>query len=160
MLFSAKFWQIIFMYVDQWESNISCLFLWKLQQRFHQWWTRACMLHLCKSAWTSWAWLVFHVAVITAETHHSRPLYAHIHCLVSVNIQQVWINVSGCNFFQMEEFSDIPLFHMHFRVNTIGSDFPSAAICHTAAKCYRILVGRFNLHCHTTNIRLWHCGPT
>ena len=31
------------------------------------------------------------------------------------------------------------------------SDCPSAAICHTAMKCSRILVGTYNLCCHTTN---------
>ena len=33
-------------------------------------------------------WLAFLVAVATAETHHPAPHCAHIHCLVSTNIQQ------------------------------------------------------------------------
>ena len=42
----------------------------------------------------------------------------------------------------------------------IWSGCPSAAICHTATKHYGILVGRFNLYCHTTNIclRCWSCA--
>ena len=36
----------------------------------------------------------------------------------------------------------------------ILSDFPSAAICHTATKCNGILVGRFNLYFRATNICL------
>ena len=42
-----------------------------------------------------------------------------------------------------------------------ASGCPSAAICHTATKCNRmILVGKINLYCHPTNICLWHCEPT
>ena len=39
-------------------------------------------------------WLVFHIAVTTAETHHPLPHCAHIYCLVSLNIQQVLMNAS------------------------------------------------------------------
>jgi len=49
----------------------------------------------CEScAWPSGTWLVFHAAVATAETRHSPP-----HCLVSVNVQEASMNVTGCNFF-------------------------------------------------------------
>ena len=41
--------------------------------------------------------------------------------------------------------------------DTILPDCPSAAICHLAKKCNRVLVGRFNL-CHTTSICLWCHG--
>ena len=44
--------------------------------------------------------------------------------------------------------------------DTMLSDCPSAAICHTATTWNRILVGRFNLYCHTTNICLGCCGST
>ena len=50
-------------------------------------------------AWTSGTWLVFHVAVATAETRHPPPHCANVHCLVSVNVQQASMNVFGCNFF-------------------------------------------------------------
>ena len=56
------------------------------------------------------------VAVTTTETHHPPPDCAHIHCLVSINIQQASMNVSGCIFFCMKEFSDTPLLYMHFHV--------------------------------------------
>ena len=49
--------------------------------------------------WPSGTWLVFHVAVATAETRHPRPYCANIHCLVSLNVQQASMNVIGCNFF-------------------------------------------------------------
>ena len=44
--------------------------------------------------------------------------------------------------------------------NTILSDSCSATICHTASKCSGLLVGRFNLYCHTTTICLFCCGAT
>ena len=76
------------------------------------------MLHIWKSAWLSWTWLVFHVAVATAETHHPSSHCADIHCLITVNIQQALMNVSWFLFFFfcMEEFSDTPLHLMHFQV--------------------------------------------
>ena len=67
-------------------------------------------------AWPSGTWLVFHVAVATAETRHPPPHCANIHYLVSVNVQQASVNVIGCNFFRMEEFNYTPLFHTHFHV--------------------------------------------
>ena len=44
--------------------------------------------------------------------------------------------------------------------DAILSDYPSAAICHTATKWSGMLVGRFNLYCHPTSICLWHHRPT
>ena len=44
--------------------------------------------------------------------------------------------------------------------DTIVSECPSAAICHTATTWNWISVGRFSLYCHTTTIHLWHHGPT
>ena len=65
----------------------------------------------------------------------------------------------GAIFLHMEECKFTPLLHLHFHVRSILSDCPSAAICHMATKCNGILVGRFNLYYHPTNICLWHCGP-
>ena len=39
----------------------------------------------------------FHIAVTTIKTHHPLHHCAHIHCLVSINIQQMSVNVSGCH---------------------------------------------------------------
>ena len=61
-------------------------------------------------------WLVFHVAVITGEMRHPIPHCAHIHCLVSINIQQDSMNISECSFFCTEEFNYTPLLHVHFHV--------------------------------------------
>ena len=38
--------------------------------------------------------------------------------------------------------------------DAILSDCPSAAICYMAATCNGMLVGRFSLYSHTSNIRL------
>ena len=76
----------------------------------------------------------------------------YIHLLVNVNVQQASMNVNGCYSFCMREFNSNPLLHLHFHVRPILSDRPSADICHTATKCNGILVGRFNLYCHPTNI--------
>ena len=76
-----------------------------------------CVSQWCDScAWPSGKWLVFHATVTTAETHHPLPCCAHIHCLVSINIQKASINANGCSFFLMEEFSFTVLLHMHFYV--------------------------------------------
>ena len=91
--------------------------------------------------------------LLLTEKHHPPTRCAHIHCLVSINIQQASIDVSGCNLFFMEEFSDTPFLHPHSMSNTVLSDCPSAAVCHTATKCSGILVGRFNI-CHTMDIYL------
>jgi len=44
------------------------------------------------------------------------PHCAHIHSLVSINIQQASMSINGCNFFCMEEFDNTPLLHTHFHV--------------------------------------------
>ena len=53
------------------------------------------------------------VSVATAETQHSPPHWACVHCYVSIKVQQVLMNVSGCHFLCMEEFSYV---HMYFHV--------------------------------------------
>jgi len=54
--------------------------------------------------------------VTLAETHHPSLHCAHIHCLVSINVQKVSMNVSGCHFFCMEEFNGTLLLHSYFQV--------------------------------------------
>ena len=113
------------------------------------------LIHALISWCVSCAWqfqmcLIFLVTVDTAGTHLSLPHCAHIHCWVSINVQQVSMDVSGCYFFCMEKFNSTPLLHMHFHSDAILSDCSSAAISHTATKCNGILVGRFSLYCHTT----------
>lgn len=34
-----------------------------------------------------------------AETYHTPPHCAHIHCLVSIKVHQLLMNINGCNFF-------------------------------------------------------------
>ena len=71
----------------------------------------------------------------------TTSLWSH-HCLVSINIQQVPVNVNGCIFFLIEEFSSFTYTSMS---DTVLSDWPPAAICHMETKCKGILAGRFNL---------------
>ena len=61
-----------------------------------------------------WKWPT--VAVSTAEMHHPPLHCAHIHWVVSIKVQQVLMNVTGCHFFHLEEFSDTPLLHLYFHV--------------------------------------------
>ena len=61
-------------------------------------------------------WPVFHVMVTIAEMRHPLHLSAHIHYLVSINVQQALMNVSKCQFSLMEEFSETHLLHTHFHV--------------------------------------------
>ena len=68
------------------------------------------------SVWLSGMWLFIHVAVTTAEMQYPSSHCAHIHSLVSINVQQVSINVSVCHCFCMEKFSDTPMLHTHFYI--------------------------------------------
>ena len=58
--------------------------------------------------------------------HHPLPRCAHIHSLVSINVQQASVNVNGCHFFCMEEFSDMPFLHKHFHAR---HHFVSLPLC-------------------------------
>ena len=62
----------------------------------HGHWNLACLLHCSYHCWNS------------TLTHHC----AHNRCLVSINLQQTWMNVTGCLFFHMEEFNGTPLIHL------------------------------------------------
>ena len=79
--------------------------------------------------------LVFHTAIITAETYHPLLHCTNVHCLVSKNIQQASVNVSGCNVFGMEAFSDTPLFHMLFHARHYFVRLP---LYHHLLHCNRI----------------------
>jgi len=103
--------------------------------------------HTCKIL-HQWRW----PTVTTAETlpySASYPLFGFLKFSASVS-EGRWLPFSLRN----------PV--MHFcsiytsMSETILSYSPSAAICCMATTCNRILVGRFNLYCHTTDIRLWH----
>ena len=56
-----------------------------------------------------WMRLVTQINVTPTKTHYPLPNCAYIHCLISVNIQLVSINVNRCNCFHMEEFNSISL---------------------------------------------------
>ena len=56
------------------------------------------------------------VTVITTETSHPLPHCAHTHCLVSIDVQQLLMNVTGCHYFHVEEFNPRPLLHAYFHI--------------------------------------------
>jgi len=77
-------------------------------------------------AWPSGTWLVFHITLATADTHHPPPRCAHILWLVSISVQPMSMNINRCLFFSMEEFSSALLLYTHFHV----SDCPSLCCGH------------------------------
>ena len=138
-------------------TTISHAFLPAMKKSLHVALRKICTSGDDSCAWPFKMWIVFHDTVTTAETHHPPPHCAHIHCLVSINVQQALMNVSECNFSAWR--NSVPHFcfighDMSSMSDTILSECPSAAIYQTATKCNGILVGRFNLYCHTTNISL------
>lgn len=42
-------------------------------------------------------WLVFHIAVPTAEMCHPLPYYASVHFLVFIKVHLELMHVTGCN---------------------------------------------------------------
>ena len=95
------------------------------------------------------------------------PLLKRITCCLTVLtstsqtfVQQELMNVSGCCYFFMEEFSSAALLHAHFHVRHRSARCPSAAICLATTACSRVLVGKLSLYCNTTSICLWCPGPT
>ena len=95
------------------------------------------MMNKSLNAMQQWRWPT--VSVTTAETHH-LVLTSTVWSLYTFSKCQwrQWVThlCSICT-----SMSDI-----------VVSDHPSAAICHTATTWNGMLVGRFNLDCHPTNI--------
>ena len=91
--------------------------------------------------------------LLLSEMHHPPPYCVHIHCLVSINFQQVSMNINGYIFFWMEEFSGTPLLQMSFHVRCHFAGLP--VCCHLShSNMYGILLGGLNLSCHTTKIHI------
>ena len=79
----------------------------------------------------------------------TSPCCVNIHSLVSTNFHQVSVNMSGCNFFSAWRNSITYLCSIGSPMSdAVLSVCSSSAICHTATKCNRILVGRFSPYCH------------
>jgi len=84
--------------------------------------------------------------LVTVEMHRPPPHCVHIHYLISINIQQVLMNVSRCHIFCMDKFNVTTLFHTHFHVRHQFIRLPLCCHLSHGKKCTRILVGRFNLY--------------
>lgn len=90
--------------------------------------------------------------ITTTGMHHPLPCCAHTQCMVSMYVQTVLMNVSGCHCFLHR---GIQLHPSVLYVLPLLS-----SVTQQQKKCNGILVGRFNTYCFTTNIRLWCWGPT
>ena len=102
------------------------------------------LLKIC----TSWSDPLFLSPLLT---QHSLTHCAHIHHLISIRVQQVLMNLSGWNFFhiaiQLHPFASYVLPHQMPFSQTVHL-LPSV----TKKQYVTILVGRFHLYCHTTDI--------
>ena len=79
------------------------------------------------------------------------PHCAHIHCLISINVQQVSMGAT----FSTWRISVTHLCSICASISdAILSDCSSAAICHTATKFNGMLAGWFSPYCRPTNIHL------
>ena len=103
----------------------------------------AVFITICTSGGDPLPPLLKHTTVFT-------PHCAHIH---SINALQASVSVGAIFSIQRKSMSSLCFLHT-FISDAILSSCPCAPICHMATKCNGILVGRFNLYCHTTNIYL------
>ena len=93
-------------------------------------------------------WCIIHnLTVLTSTGWPPKTLNKHL-----------WISVGAMFSAQRNSVTHLS-FTCTSMSDSILSDCPSAAICHTATTWSRILVGRFNLYC-PTNIHLWHHETT
>ena len=111
---------------------------------FHQW------TSLCYTSGGS-PWL---------KKHHLLPHHAHIHSLISKNIQQASMSANGCHFFPHGAilWHTFASYALPRQVPFCQMGCPDLLPCHMA-KCNGILVGRISFYCHTTYItyiHLWH----
>ena len=92
------------------------------------------------------------LSLLRCSTHHltlltstlwSLQTFSKHHYMVMSAIFCIWKNSLSHLCFILISMSNANL-----------SDCPSGAICCTATKCNRILMGRFHLYCHTTNNHL------
>lgn len=86
--------------------------------------------------------------LVTAEMYYSLPNSVQIHCLISINGQQVLMNVNGHNFFLFREFNYTFLLYMSLQRCQIDVQFWKN----------KLLTGWFNFYCHVT-ICHWCSGP-
>ena len=86
--------------------------------------------------------------------YYPAPHCVHIHCLVSINIQQVSMNVSGCSFFLHRgiQFCTFPLYALLCQVPFCQI----APLLPTVTWQWNVMDFWFSLYCHTTN--MYHVG--
>jgi len=70
-----------------------------------------------------------------------------------------WMSVDAILSLWRNSMTHLYLIHTSMS-DTVLSACRNTAICCTPTKCNEILMERFNLYCHTTNIYLWYCEAT
>ena len=105
---------------------------------FQQQGTRACMLSLEKSVWHPGLSFMLLSSLLKGTTHCLTMFISTVWSPETFSKPQ-WMSI-----FCREDFNDTLLFHMHFYVRCHFVRPPSAATCHTATTCNRILVAKFS----------------
>jgi len=123
-----------------------------------------CMDELIKTLyilwWNSCEWPSKHVfsflllpTPLKHTTHCLTVLISAVQSPEMLNKHQLMSVVATCSAWRKS------LTHLCFKHTSISDavllDCPSAAICCTATTYNRILVGRFNIYCHTLPLILW-----
>ena len=122
-----------------------------LAVHFHQWWTGACIQYLIKSEPVE---VIQYKSTLLKYTTHFLAVWSP-----SVFSKGWWMSMSAIFSAWRNSVPQLCFIHTSTLVAML-SDCPSAAVCCMATTCNGILMGRFNLCCHTTNIWLWHCGQS
>ena len=108
--------------------------------------------HSTSCTWLFRMRLAFNITVTTAETCYPLPHCGHIHCLACINIQQASMDVNGCHFVHVEEFSNT------FASYAFSCQVPfcqTALLPSVAQQQKSINTGRrFNFYCHITKIHI------
>ena len=108
----------------------------------------AMLIKICNQ----WRWPLLLLPLLKHTIHHLSVLTFTVglyKCSASIDECQ-WVPLFLHEVIQWSIFASMS--------DTLLSDCPSAAICHTATKCNGILERRFHLYCHIISIWRWYHG--
>ena len=108
------------------------------------------------------AWLSWNMACLSHHSCHCRNTPPTVSLCSLSGLYKCSVSVNECQWVAFLSEKRNSVTHICFICTSmfILSCCPSAAISRTATKRNRILVGRFNLYRHPSNIHLWHRGLT
>jgi len=109
--------------------------------------------------WSPRTWLIFHLTITMKHITHCLTGLTSTLWSPSMFSMCWWMSVGAIYSTWTTSVTHL-CFICTSMSDTILSDCLPAAICHTATKCNGILVERFNLYRHITNILLWCLGQT